>query len=243
MLLWSHQAGSIPHPRGNPGAHSWSSGLPWHPWAEYLAKEKLLWRHTQVPGSIDPATPWLGQQLDVGTAISSLCEHYTHYSGTTLVCGSAPSTHPPGSASTSASLPSGSSKARGKWGVHQIQTTAQRQCPCVRAWLWKAEYALQLRGRDSGLHGAPGPKNELLLFQSLQNRDHSGSSQLQDPVGPEQLISKNQDPSLKSSMLDQQKLCDFVDFSTTDKKKCTDSGFFTLFSVGNCFKTELFSGL
>lgn len=76
--------------------------------------EVALKTHTQVPGSIDPATPWLGQQLDVGTAIPSLCEHRTRYSGTTLVCGSAPSTHPPGSASTSASLPSGSSKARGK---------------------------------------------------------------------------------------------------------------------------------
>lgn len=81
--LW--MAGSIPRPRGNPGAHLWSSGLPWHPWAEFSQGE--LSRHTQVPGSIGPATSWLGQQLDVGAAIPS---HHTHYSGTTSACGPAP---------------------------------------------------------------------------------------------------------------------------------------------------------
>lgn len=80
----------------------------------------------------------------------------------------------------------------------------------------------------------------LVLFRPLQDRDHSGTSQLQDPVGPKQLISKNHVPSLKGSMLDQQKLCEFIDFSTTVKKTCTDSVFFTLCFVGSCFKTVNF---
>lgn len=72
MIFSSHHQGTIPHHRGNPGAHPWSSpGFPQHPRADYLSRDKPPSKSAQAPDSLYAGTPRRGLQLDIGAAIPS----------------------------------------------------------------------------------------------------------------------------------------------------------------------------
>lgn len=85
----------------------------------------------------------------------------------------------------------------------------------MRGYLWKAQCTPQLRERDSGLHEAPGPSP----LPTSTGQGPSGTSQLQDPVGP------NQVPSLKGSIWISKSYVTMLILALLTRKKSTGSLF------------------